>query len=179
MLGMSVTSAPLTALRCAVSLLHFTVAIATARRAPLVRMGSPRALLSALPALIVAGVAFRLAAPLESWPTSIEVVFLLGAALAIVTFISMGESFAVLPARRRIVSTGPYRIVRHPAYAGELLMIAACAASNPSAASALVLVGALPLVALRIRAEETLLSQSDAYRSYRAKVPFRVIPCLW
>ncbi len=178
-LGLTATAAPLTATRLAVVLLHLTVASAILRRAPLVRLGSPRALLSSVPALVVAGVAFRSAAPLQSWPLAIEVVFVLGASLAICTFIAMGDSFAVLPARRKIVSSGPYRIVRHPAYAGELIMISACVASNPSPLAALVLVAAVPLVALRIRAEEDLLSSCEAYRAYRSEVRARLVPCLW
>lgn len=91
----------------------------------------------------------------------------------------MGESFSVLPARRDIVCRGPYRLVRHPAYAGELVMIVVCALSNPSLPTALVLVAVLPFVALRIRAEECLLSGSETYRRYRADVRARLIPCLW
>lgn len=178
-LGLTASSAPWTASRWAVSILHLTVALAIVRRAPLVRMGSPRALLSSLPALIVAGIAFRVAAPLPSWPVGIEAVFVLGAGLTIYTFVSLGESFAVLPAQRQIVSSGPYRIVRHPAYSGELIMIAACVLSNPTPSTALVLVAALPLVALRIRAEENLLASSEAYQRYQATVSRRLIPCLW
>jgi protein-S-isoprenylcysteine O-methyltransferase Ste14 len=106
-------------------------------------------------------------------------VFVVGASLTIYTFVAMGDSFAVLPARRSVVTDGPYRIVRHPAYAGELLMIGACALSNPTLASASILVLALPLIGLRIRSEEALLSTSEAYRRYRGEVRHRMIPCLW
>jgi len=178
-LGLIATSAPVTASRCAISLLHLTVAYAIFRRSPLERMGSPRALVSSVPALILAGVSFRLAAPLDAWPMFLQVLFVLGAALAIWTFLAMGESFSVLPARRAIVTGGPYRFVRHPAYSGELAMIFACALSSPSVSSALILALALPFVTLRMHAEEQLLSRSQAYRLYRADVRARLIPCLW
>ena len=178
-LGWMAPTAPATTTHWAISLLHLTVAYAIFRRAPLERLGSPRALASSLPALVLAGLAFRLAGPLGTWPVFLEVLFLVGAALAIWTFLAMGESFAVLPARRAIVSRGPYRLVRHPAYAGELVMIFACALSAHSVWSALVLVAALPFVALRIHAEERLLSGSETYRSYQAEVRSRLIPCLW
>ena len=178
-LGLMATTAPATTTRWAISLLHLTVAYAIFRRAPLERLGSPRALVWSLPALVLAGVALRLAAPLGTWPVFLEVAFLVGAALAIWTFLAMGESFSVLPARRGIVSHGPYRLVRHPAYAGDLVMIFACALSDASVWSALVLVAALPLVALRIHAEERLLSGSETYRRYQVEVRSRLIPCLW
>lgn len=177
-LGLVATTTPATT-TWAISLLHLTVAYAIVRRAPLGQMGSPRALVSSLPALVLAGLALRLAAPLGTWPVFLEVAFLVGAALAIWTFLAMGESFAVLPARRDIVSRGPYRLVRHPAYAGELVMIFACALSGASVWSALVLVGAFPFVALRIHAEERLLSNSEPYRRYQMEVRSRLIPCLW
>lgn len=177
---LGVTSAPaLTPTRWAIALLHVTVAFAIYRRAPLERFGSPRALLSAVPALVLAGTAFRLAAPPAIWPVSLEVVFVAGAALAMWTFMSMGKSFSVLPAQRAVVSHGPYRWVRHPAYAGELTMILACTLSAPSLASGLVLIAAAPSVALRIHAEERLLSATEAYRRYRERVPVRLFPCLW
>jgi len=178
-LGLMATTVPATTTRWAISLLHLTVAYAIVRRAPLEQIGSPRALVSSLPALVLAGVALRLAAPLQTWPVFLEGVFLVGAALAMWTFLAMGESFAVLPARRGIVSHGPYRLVRHPAYAGELVMIFACALSDASVWSALVLVAALPFVALRIHAEEGLLSSSEPYRRYQMEVRSRLIPCLW
>jgi len=178
-LGLMATPGPATTTRLAISLLHLTVAYAIVRRAPLQQMGSTRALVSSLPALVLAGVALQWAAPLSTWPVVLEVAFLGGAALTIWSFLAMGESFAVLPARRDIVSRGPYRLVRHPAYAGELVMIFACALSNPSLATALVLVAVVPFVALRIDAEERLLSGSATYRRYQVEVRARLIPCLW
>lgn len=178
-LGLMATPGPATTTRLAISLLHLTVAYAIVRRAPLQQIGSTLALVSSLPALVLAGVALQWAAPLSTWPVVLEVAFFVGAALTIWTFLAMGESFAVLPARRDIVSRGPYRLVRHPAYAGELVMIFACALSNPSLATALVLVAVVPFVALRIDAEERLLSGSGTYRRYQVEVRARLIPCLW
>lgn len=178
-LGWTATTTSPSAVRAATCLLHLAVAYAVIRRGPLERLGSPRALLASLPGLVIAGAAFRLAAPLGVWPVWLEVVFLAGAALAIWTFVSMRSSFAVLPAKREIVSTGPFCAVRHPAYAGECLMILACSLSNPTLWTALVMSVAFPFIALRIHAEERLLSQSDVYRRYRARVRFRLLPCLW
>lgn len=175
----STATGPASITRWAISVLHVTVALAIARRAPAEHVGSPRAIASALPSLIVAGLAFVGAAPTHTWPTAVELVFLSGASLAIYSFVALGPSFAILPARRQIVAHGPYRVVRHPAYAGELLMIGACVLSNPSISRAFLLAAALPMIALRIRAEEELLSSSETYRRYRSRVRARVIPCMW
>lgn len=175
----STTTGPASITRWAISALHFTVALAIAKRGPALYRGTPRMLASAVPALVVAGLALRWAAPMDTWPAPVTLLFVLGASLAIYSFVVLGSSFAVLPARRGIVTHGPYRMVRHPAYAGELVMISACVLSNPSLSTASVLGAALPLIALRIHAEEEILSSSEGYRHYRSRVRNRVIPCLW
>jgi protein-S-isoprenylcysteine O-methyltransferase Ste14 len=178
-LGLWPTTAPVAPIRVVIALLHLTVASAIFRRASLERLGSPRALASAVPALVLAGLAFRLAAPVGTWPVHLELLFVAGAALATWTFVTMGSSFSVLPAKRAIVSRGPYRFVRHPAYAGELIMMLACVLSAPSVGAVCVLAAAPALVAVRIVAEEELLSESAEYQRYRATVRSRLIPCLW
>jgi protein-S-isoprenylcysteine O-methyltransferase Ste14 len=83
-------------------------------------------------------------------------------------------------AGQRVVTTGPYRHVRHPMYSGALLLLAA----TPPALGSLF---ALPLVAalagvlvVRIRDEERLLSaELPGYDAYRAQVPDRLLPHVW
>ena len=165
--------------RAAVCLLHLAVAAAIFRRARLVRLVSPQLALRALPALVIAGLAFRFTAPLGTWPLALEILFGFGAALAFISFGALGQSFSVLPAERGVVSHGPYRYVRHPAYAGELLMVLACVLAQPTETSVAVLALAVPFVALRIQAEERVLSHRPEYRRYTETVPYRVMPCLW
>ncbi|MCP3960250.1 MAG: hypothetical protein GY719_20600 [bacterium] len=95
------------------------------------------------------------------------------------TFLCLGRSFAILPALRGVVVRGSYRLVRHPAYAGELLMIAGCVVARPVAGSVAALLLAVPLVALRIRAEEELLMSRERYRSYAEQVRWRLVPGVW
>ena len=178
-LGWAATEGPVTLPRIAVSTLHLSVALAITRRAPVVRIGSPRAVMAALPALVVAGLAFRLAAPLAEWPVSIQGLFFLGACIAVTTFLALGDNFAVLPALRGVVSRGPYAYVRHPAYAGELGMMLACLLSIPSPMALAVLLTALPLIGLRILTEERLLSEVETYRDYAEQVPYRLVPGMW
>ena len=80
-----------------------------------------------------------------------------------------------------VVTTGPYRWIRHPSYAGLLLIVAGLglAAGNwLSAAACLAL--PLPALAWRINVEEAELSHvlGDAYRAYQTQTS-RLIPGRW
>ena len=178
-LGWAATEGPVTLPRIAVSTLHLSVALAVARRAPVVRLGSPRAVMAALPALVLAGLAFRLAAPFAEWPLAIQGLFFVGACIAVATFLALGENFAVLPALRGVVSRGPYAFIRHPAYAGELLMMLTCFLSGPSPMALAVLLTAVPFVRMRILTEEHLLNEVETYCYYTEQVPYRLVPGMW
>jgi protein-S-isoprenylcysteine O-methyltransferase Ste14 len=99
--------------------------------------------------------------------------------LTIAAFVSLNRAFGVFPALRGIVIRGPYQFVRHPAYAGELTMAAACFVAGPTllAASAWLLL--LPGVAWRIVCEERILTRDEAYTDYRQQVPWRLVPLVW
>ena len=170
---------PLTLPRLVLATLHLTAAHGIGVRTSATHSGGPGAALASLPALVLAGFAFGIAAPLVSWSWLPQALFAGGAMLAVYAILSLGRAFAILPSRRGIVVHGPYRWVRHPAYAGELLMFAACTLSQPTPLATAVLGLALPLVALRIRAEERLLSEDPHYQHYRRHVPHRLFPGLW
>jgi protein-S-isoprenylcysteine O-methyltransferase Ste14 len=80
-----------------------------------------------------------------------------------------------------VVSSGPYRWVRHPSYSGLLLIATGCglAAGN---LLALAVCAVLPLPALlrRIQVEEAELTGvlGDRYRAYQAETK-RLIPGVW
>ena len=102
-----------------------------------------------------------------------------GLAVVIAGKITLGRSFALLPANRGIVSSGLYRIVRHPIYTGYLVTHVAFLAASPTLwniAALLVADGALLARALR---EEQTLATDPAYRDYQAEVRWRVAPGLF
>ena len=84
-------------------------------------------------------------------------------------------------AEQALVIRGPYCLMRHPSYAGFLLVAAGVAVGYSSllglAATGLLL---LPALAHRIRVEETLLEHrfGDPYRLYRRRVR-SLIPGIW
>ncbi len=77
-----------------------------------------------------------------------------------------------------LVARGPYRLVRHPAYGGELAMIVACALAGSGWATVLIPAAAATLV-LRIRVEESALGASAEYRDYAKAVRWRMLPGVW
>jgi protein-S-isoprenylcysteine O-methyltransferase Ste14 len=81
---------------------------------------------------------------------------------------------------QKVISSGPYRIVRHPMYAGAALLLI----FTPLALGSWVaLPFPLPLilvVAVRLLEEEKFLLQNlTGYTEYRQNVHYRLIPFIW
>ncbi len=161
------------AVRIALAVINGSVAILIATRRAPERHGSVAMIFAALPSMILGGAAVRLADGPWSWPA--QAVFVVGAVLATCSLLALGRSFAFLPSVRGLVGHGPYALVRHPAYASELLIMIACALARPWPNALLLVVTAVALHA-RIRAEESLLSADPAYETYRTRVRFRMLP---
>jgi protein-S-isoprenylcysteine O-methyltransferase Ste14 len=90
--------------------------------------------------------------------------------------LSLGRSFGLMPANRGVVSTGVYRIVRHPIYMGYLITHVGFLAANPTLWNILTLVGADVALLIRAVCEETTLARDAAYREYQQRVRWRVLP---
>lgn len=103
---------------------------------------------------------------------------LTGVVISQVARIWMGRRFGLLPANRGIVSTGPFRFVRHPIYLGWLLLTAGYAAAFPAWRNFTIFAVTLPLMIWRVVLEERVLSDDPEYRAYRAKVRWWLIPGL-
>jgi protein-S-isoprenylcysteine O-methyltransferase Ste14 len=93
--------------------------------------------------------------------------------------LSLGRSFGLIPANRGIVSTGLYRLVRHPIYLGYFITHVAFVAANPTFWNfAVLFVSDLAQLA-RAVCEERTLAQDAAYREYQTRVRWRVVPGLF
>jgi protein-S-isoprenylcysteine O-methyltransferase Ste14 len=103
----------------------------------------------------------------------------LGLIIVIGGKVSLGRSFGLMPANRGVVSTGLYRLVRHPIYMGYLITHLGFVLANATFANVAIFIGAD--VALMIRAvyEERVLARDGAYQEYQQKVRFRVVPGLF
>ncbi|WP_052100338.1 methyltransferase family protein [Burkholderia cepacia] len=90
--------------------------------------------------------------------------------------LSLGRSFGLLPANRGVVSTGAYRFMRHPIYAGYLLSEIGFLLANFSTRNLLTIGIWMLLQIARIVMEERVLSEDADYRAYKTKVRYRLIP---
>jgi len=180
-LGMTATDegALASPVRWGIALLNLLVGCLFLIRQPAKAVGGVRDVLQALPALVVAGLGLKLAHAPVAWPVAVQVVFLAGVLLAGWSFLRLGKCFAVLPAWRGVVTAGPYRWVRHPAYSGELLMLLGCALSSGQWGGYAVLAAAVVLVVVRARAEERVLGHDPAYQAYRQRTQDLLIPGIY
>lgn len=102
----------------------------------------------------------------------VSIVWMLASVLA------LGKCFGVLPEARGLVTRGPYRLVRHPIYLGELgacagLVIASLSPWNLAVAAAFA-----TAQAVRMRLEEQALTREfPSYAGYAARTA-RLIPRL-
>ena len=81
---------------------------------------------------------------------------------------SLGRSFGLMPANRGVVSTGLYRIVRHPIYIGYLITHVGFVLANPAIWNLLLLVAADIALLLRAVCEERTLARDAAYSNVPA-----------
>jgi len=165
--------------RWCIFLLNLTVAVAFWIRQPVRISGSLADLTLCLPSFLICGLAFGLTPPTVGWPILAEIVFALGTFAALWSLICLGRCFAIFPAVRGTAVKGPYRYIRHPAYAGEAVMVLGCLFANPSPLPALVFAAMLPCLVVRIAAEERLMQTQPAYRRYCRAVQWRLMPGLW
>jgi protein-S-isoprenylcysteine O-methyltransferase Ste14 len=79
-----------------------------------------------------------------------------------------------------VISTGPYAWVRHPMYAGALVMLLGVPIALGSWWGLLVIVVILPALIWRLIDEERFLSRNlPGYEAYQHSVRYRLIPLVW
>ena len=159
--------------------LNLVVGLSFLRRRPARRQATPKEAALCLPSVLTGPLAMAIAPPAETWPLPLQIGFAAVTGLLLVALLSLGRSFAVLPSLREVVARGPYRLVRHPIYACELLMMLAACLAAASVWGAVVFSVALVTLVVRVRVEESVLENEDAYRDYRAAVRYRLIPGIW
>jgi protein-S-isoprenylcysteine O-methyltransferase Ste14 len=81
---------------------------------------------------------------------------------------------------QRVISTGPYGLVRHPMYAGAVLLFAATPLALGSLWAFVPAAGlSLALVARILDEERYLVEHLRGYREYRQNVRARLMPGVW
>lgn len=108
-----------------------------------------------------------------------------GLALRTWAMATLGSRFALTPVAmphdERLVTTGPYRFVRHPGYLGIYLYFLGLGVILAPLAAVLCLIPLVLLGAVRIHGEERLLRLEfdSAYSSYMRDVRWRVLPWIY
>jgi protein-S-isoprenylcysteine O-methyltransferase Ste14 len=81
---------------------------------------------------------------------------------------------------QKVISTGPYALVRHPMYAGALVMLLGIPLALGSWWGLLVIVAMMPALIWRLSDEEKFLARSlPGYVGYQKEVRYRLIPLVW
>ena len=101
---------------------------------------------------------------------------LLGFATHLSAKLTLRRSFGVIAANRGVKLSGPYKLVRHPMYAGYMLSQAALVLSGPSLQNILLVSCAWLLQIGRIVAEERLLREDESYRGLMLRTQYRLVP---
>ena len=81
---------------------------------------------------------------------------------------------------QKVIDTGLYGIVRHPMYLATTLLFLMIPLVLASPLSFLILLLYLPLIAKRIRNEESVLEKGlEGYKDYMQRDKYRIIPFIW
>jgi protein-S-isoprenylcysteine O-methyltransferase Ste14 len=81
---------------------------------------------------------------------------------------------------QRVVSTGPYAIVRHPMYAGGLLLMLGTPLALGSYWGLVPLAAMMPFLIWRLFDEEHFLAKKlPGYTEYQQRVRHRLVPLVW
>jgi protein-S-isoprenylcysteine O-methyltransferase Ste14 len=119
-------------------------------------------------------------------PTTVTVVgdilVAIGLGVAMLVVIQNGYAAAniTVESEQTLVSTGLYGLVRHPMYAGSVVMMIGIPLALGSYWGLVFVIPGLVVLALRIRDEEGLLERElRGYSEYEQQVHYRLVPYVW
>jgi protein-S-isoprenylcysteine O-methyltransferase Ste14 len=118
----------------------------------------------------------ELSLPLEMFSTALTLIGTVGAVIAL---LQLGRSFSVMAETRQLVTSGPYRFVRHPLYLTEWIAVIGVFIQFASLWTAILLVIQIAFQLRRMYNEELVLSASfPEYVGYR-QTTARLIPGIY
>jgi protein-S-isoprenylcysteine O-methyltransferase Ste14 len=147
--------------------------------------------------IIIIGLVFGLVAMMAlsafdhrfGWSSVPAVVCVIGdvlvvAGLTLGVLVVIQNSYAAATVRveegQKLASRGLYKLVRHPMYAGSLILMVGIPLALGSYWGLIVLILGLLVLVFRIRDEEKMLNQELAgYSEYAQRVRYRLMPYVW
>jgi protein-S-isoprenylcysteine O-methyltransferase Ste14 len=103
----------------------------------------------------------------------------IGNIFTVIVLLSLGRSFSILPEGRRLVTHGPYAIVRHPLYLAEAVAAVGALINFLSPWTLLLVATQLVLQVLRIHYEEKVLHETFPEYADYAKKTWRILPGIY
>ena len=111
-----------------------------------------------------------------------DVLVAIGLGLSMLVIIQNGYAAAniTVESGQQLASTGLYRLVRHPMYLGNVVLMLGIPLALGSYWGLLLVVPGVIVLVLRIRDEEGLLEEElSGYREYERTVHYRLLPYVW
>ncbi len=99
--------------------------------------------------------------------------------LGFLTAFTLGRSFGLFPALRKVKTKYVYQIVRHPMYLAAIIFKLGYVLKNPSIYNILLLAVVIILYDKRAKYEEDILSHDNSYVGYLQQVKYRFVPGLY
>ena len=90
--------------------------------------------------------------------------------------VTLGRNIGFVPAQRRLVTSGPYRLVRHPIYSALFLAEVCVILENFSWVNFALSMIFFSLFVIKTLMEERFLAEDPAYAAYMREVRYRWIP---
>jgi protein-S-isoprenylcysteine O-methyltransferase Ste14 len=139
-----------------------------------------RAAVAIVACVAAAAGAVALQGPTDTVPLSMlvigELVAVVSSVWLLASVLALGRCFGILPEARGLVTRGPYRLVRHPVYLGELGVCTGLVIGAPTiwnvACAALILAAQIVRMGLEERALEAEFPEYAAY----ARRTSRIVP---
>jgi protein-S-isoprenylcysteine O-methyltransferase Ste14 len=114
--------------------------------------------------------------PIHGLSTVAVFLLLLGDMIQIWAKLILSRSFGIAPANRGIKFGGPYKIIRHPMYAGYCISELGMLIAFPSPINAALFSFVWMVQLFRLRREEAFLANDPAYQEIMKQVRWRLIP---
>lgn len=127
----------------------------------------------------IGGLAMPINPPPSPWLFSSMLLIVGGTAFGFYSLMWLGRSVSIMPESRKLVTSGPYSLIRHPLYLGEQTALVGVALQCTTLWPKLLLVLQFICQLYRMRYEEQILTESFPEYADYARHTARILPWLY